>query len=106
MPCSQWFLGSLLPSAPATGCAKNTLPRHEMPLPCELLPQGPSGAAAPGSCSFRVPVHPGRGLGAGGARGPHVCQGWALWRHPSGGSALSLWLAEDTSSPSRRAATM
>lgn len=75
MPCSQWFLGSLLPSAPAPGCAENTLPRHEMPLPCELLPQGPSGAAAPGSCSFRVPVHPGRGLRAGGAGGPHVCQG-------------------------------
>lgn len=60
MPCSQWFLGSVLPSAPATGCAKNTLPRHEMSLPCELLPQGPRGAAAPGPCSFRVPVHPGR----------------------------------------------
>jgi len=45
------LLGSRLPSAAATGCAKDTLPWHEMPLPCELLPQGPSGAAAPGPCS-------------------------------------------------------
>lgn len=59
------LLGSPLPSTPATGCAEDTLPWHEMPLPCELLPKGPGGAAAPGSCSIRVPVHPGRGLALG-----------------------------------------
>lgn len=49
------------PSPPGvSGGTADTLSWNEMPLPNQLLSQRPRGAAASGSCCFRVPIHPGR----------------------------------------------
>lgn len=49
------------PSPPGvSGGTADTLSWNEMPLPNKLLSQRPRGAAASGSCCFRVPIHPGR----------------------------------------------
>lgn len=62
--CPITVIDSMVSSPPSppgvSGGTADTLSWNEMPLPNKLLSQRPRGAAASGSCCFRVPIHPGR----------------------------------------------